>query len=117
MKKILVVDDDPTLRELLQIRLESNGYEVITASDGVHGFAEAKRIHPDLIVLDVSMPAMDGYSLVKELKWHDDLKTIPILILTAKTHTEELFELEGISSFMTKPFNSKDLLSQIERTI
>ena len=68
MKKILVVDDDPNIVELLQLRLEANGYEVLTASNGIAAFAEVKERRPDLIVLDAAMPIMDGYQFVQEVR-------------------------------------------------
>ncbi len=114
-REVLVIDDEPNLVELLQLRLEGNNFEVKTASNGVEGFALAKVFKPNLIVLDVSMPTMDGYAFIKEIKWHIELKDIPILILTAKSDLKDLFEDEGITNFMTKPFDSKELVSNIKK--
>ena len=114
MKKILIIDDEPNLVELIQIRLESHEFEILTASNGVVGYAIAKDEKPDLIVLDINMPTMDGYQFIKEIKWHADLKNIPILILTAKAYLKDLFEEEYICGFVTKPFNSNLLISNIK---
>ena len=117
MKRILVVDDDPNILELLQLRLEANGYEVSTASNGIAAFAEAKERMPDLIVLDAAMPVMDGYQFVREVRWKTEFKDIPILILTARTHTKYLFETIGIANFLSKPLDPKKLLGMVSECI
>ena len=118
MKRILVVDDDPTIRELLSIRFEKKGYTVDTASDGVEALAVARESKPDLIVLDVSMPNMDGYSFVREVRWKEELKSVPILIVTAYLKTEKLFhESKGVAKFISKPFDSNKLLDIVEDCI
>src|ERR1041384_2921795 len=101
-KKILVIDDDPEIIELARNRLEASHYDVLTATDGVAGFALLKDHKPDLIVLDVLMPHMDGYSFVQEIKRHDALRHIPILVVTAKDEMQELFISEGVSCFLLK---------------
>lgn len=113
MKKILVVDDDPNICELLEQRLRANNYEVIKASNGVEAFVKAREEKPQLIVLDVSMPVMNGYQFAKEVQWHDDIKKIPILILTAHAQTQDLFDIAGIVRFLTKPFNPNELLEMV----
>jgi len=116
MKKVLVVDDDPNICELLEIRLRSNGYEVLKASNGVEAFVKASDEKPDLIVLDVAMPTMDGLEFVRATRWLE-MKDIPILILTARTNTKELFDAFGVSNFMTKPFDSKVFLGKVAECI
>lgn len=116
MKKILVVDDDPSLCRLLEIRLESNGYEVMKASNGVEAFAKASDERPDLIILDVSMPIMDGYEFVRSTRWLD-LKDIPILILSARVNTKEMFDALGVSDFLAKPFDFNELLGKVSECI
>ena len=117
MKRILVVDDDPNIVELLQLRLEANGYEVSTASNGIEAFAQAKEQRPDLIVLDAAMPIMDGYQFMQEVRWRAEFKDIPILVLTARTHTKDLFDAIGIANFLSKPFDSKKLLGMVSECI
>src|ERR1700722_12343358 len=113
MKKILVVDDDPNICEILKMRLESSGYEVTTASNGVLAFVKASEEKPDLIILDVSMPTMDGLKFVQATRWKTEMKDIPILILTARANTKEIFDALGIANFMTKPYDSKELLGKV----
>ncbi len=116
MKKILVVDDDPNICELLKIRLESNGYEVTTASNGVEAFVKVNDDKPDLIILDVAMPTMDGLEFVRSTRWLDT-KDIPILILTARTNSKEIFDALGVADFLTKPFDPKELLGKVAECI
>ncbi|MBI3601718.1 MAG: response regulator transcription factor [Candidatus Omnitrophica bacterium] len=116
MKKILVVDDDPNICELLKLRLESNGYEVIKASNGVEAFVKASDEKPDLIILDVAMPTMDGLEFVRSTR-RFDMKDIPILILTARTNSKEIFDTFGVANFLTKPFDSKELLGKVAECI
>lgn len=116
-KKILVIDDDQEIIELARHRLEANHYEVLTANDGASGFALLKDHKPDLIVLDVLMPHMDGYSFVQEIKRHGDLRNIPILIVTAKDEMQELFVAEGVSSFLVKPFKTEVFLEKVKQLL
>jgi CheY-like chemotaxis protein len=113
-KKILVVDDDPITLRLVESELVSYNYKVVTASDGKEGLEKARNQMPDLIVLDIIMPKMDGYTFVREIKADSSLKHIPIIILTAKDKMKDLFEIEGIEDYLVKPFNPQDLLNRIE---
>jgi len=116
MKKILVVDDDPNICELLTLRLESNGYEVITASNGVVAFVQASDEKPDLIILDVSMPTMDGLKFVQATRGFE-MKDIPIIILSARMNTKEIFDALGVAHFLTKPFDPQELLGAVAECI
>lgn len=116
-KKILLVDDEVDLVELLKIRLESNGYDVLAAHNGKECLHEAKANLPDLIILDVLMPEMDGYTTLRELKKEDETKDIPVIILTAKGKMRDLFEVEGIDDYMVKPFDDDELLLRIKRAL
>jgi DNA-binding response OmpR family regulator len=107
-KKILIVDDDPDLLRMVTMRLEANQYEVITAYDGEEGLEKVKAENPDLIILDIVMPKLDGYSFVQEIK-KTEHKTIPIIILTAKEEMEDIFKMEGISDYIIKPFDPEEL--------
>jgi len=115
-KKILLIDDEPELIKAVEIRLKSTGYEVSVAYDGRAGICEAKEIKPDLIILDLLMPIMDGYAVANELKDDPETKHIPIIILTAsqredlKTRCREL----GVTSFIMKPFETSDLLMVVK---
>jgi DNA-binding response OmpR family regulator len=101
---------------MLRERLKSEGYNVEAAFDGLEGIEKAKKIKPDLILLDVMMPQLDGYSMAQRLK-EDDLTTgIPIIVVTIKETMKELFQKLGINNFFTKPFDTDKLLGVI-RTI
>src|ERR1700735_1580120 len=115
MKKILVVDDDPNICENLKLRLESSGYTVSTASNGVVAFVKASEEKPDLIILDVSMPTMDGLKFVQATRW--EMEDIPILILTARVNTKEIFDSLGVDHFLPKPYDSKELLGMVAECV
>lgn len=119
MKKILVVDDEPEIVQILKMRLEANGYEVITACDGQEGLGKAKEESPDLILLDLMMPEMDGMKVNAKLKDDSITADIPVIFLTAKNTTADKVEgfQAGIEDYVTKPFDSKELLARIEATL
>jgi len=114
-KKILVVDDDLTIHKLLKTRLEAALYHVITAGDGQEGLVKFKKERPDLILLDVMMPNMDGYTFVQEFKKIGDLRTTPIIMVTAQELMEEIFRVEGINDYIVKPFQMENLLQKVEK--
>ena len=125
-KKILVVDDDSDVRDALIMILESTGYKVITASDGLEGLACLKAEKPDLMILDLMMPKLDGFGVLKELReptW-EETKNVPILVLSAvrEEASRRRFELEtggelGTDDYIEKPFSPDILLQRIERVI
>ncbi|MBI4004080.1 MAG: response regulator [Candidatus Omnitrophica bacterium] len=114
-KKILVADDEQQLALAVKIRLQSKGYTVVTASDGQQALQLAAQEKPDLIILDVLMPVMDGYSCLRELNTRFGRGKIPVIVLTARDRMKDLFELEGIEDYVIKPFDHEDLLVRIER--
>ena len=114
-KKILVADDEQQLALAVKIRLQSKGYQVVTASDGRAAMELALQEQPDLIILDVLMPVMDGYSCLREINTRFGRGKIPVIILTARDRMKDLFELEGIEDYVIKPFDHDDLLLRIER--
>jgi adenylate cyclase len=113
--RILVVDDNPTNREVLQVRLNSQGYEVITAVDGEDALAKVRESEPDLVLLDIMMPKLDGISVVKQLKQDSRLRFIPIILVTAKADTRDLvIGLEaGGDDYLSKPFEHAALLARV----
>lgn len=115
MKKILVVDDEPQLRTALKIRLEVEGYNVILASNGKECLELARRDKPDLIVLDLMMPVMDGYTALKRLKSEPELSRIPVIVLSIKEKIkmEGLFIPDMAEEYIEKPFESEELLSKV----
>ncbi len=114
-KKILVADDEEQLALAIKIRLQSKGYQVIRASDGRSALNIAIEEKPDLILMDVMMPNMDGYSCLREINAKLGRGKIPIIILTARDRMKDLFELEGIEDYVVKPFDHEDLMIRIER--
>ena len=114
-KKILVADDEQQLALAVKIRLQSKGYTVVTANDGQQALQLAAQEKPDLIILDVLMPVMDGYSCLRELNTKFGRGKIPVIVLTARDRMKDLFELEGIEDYVIKPFDHEDLLLRIER--
>ena len=114
-KKLLIADDEQQLALALKIRLESHGYRVVIANDGQQALELATREKPDLVILDVLMPVMDGYSCLRELNTRFGRGKIPIIILTARDRMKDLFELEGIEDYVIKPFDHEDLLLRIDR--
>ena len=116
-KKILVVDDEQQLALAVKIRLQSVGYEVMTAHDGAEALDLIKREQPDLVILDVLMPNMDGYSCLREINARFGRSKMPVIILTARDRMKDLFELEGIEDYVIKPFDHEDLLVRIDRVL
>ena len=115
-KKILVIDDDPTLLKMLQPFLESHGFAVTVAFDGEEGIEKLKIELPDLIVLDVRMPRMNGYAFIFEMKKLGGAK-VPIIVLTAKEGMAEIFKAEGVKEYITKPFKFESLLENINKYV
>ena len=113
--KILVADDEQQLALAVKIRLQSRGYTVVTANDGQQALQLAAQEKPDLIILDVLMPVMDGYSCLREINTRFGRGKIPVIVLTARDRMKDLFELEGIEDYVIKPFDHEDLLIRIER--
>ncbi len=113
--RILVVDDNKTNVELLEAQLEAAGYEVLTAYDGKTGLERALKEHPDLILLDIMMPGLDGYQVCSRLKENEKTLFIPIVMLTALSELEDKIKgLEaGADDFLTKPFNKLELMARV----
>ena len=114
--KILIVDDRPSNLKALRIRLTSSGYEVIEASNGPDALKRVETDHPDLILLDVMMPGMDGYEVCQRIKAYSENEFIPVILVTAKTETESIVKgLEiGADEYITKPFDSHELMARVK---
>lgn len=116
-QKILLVDDEKDLVEMLEKRLKNSGYTVVTAGNGEEGLKALKAEDPNLLVLDISMPVMDGYTMIKELRRIEKYKTLPIMVITGRERLKELLALEGICDYLIKPFDAEELLARIEWNI
>jgi DNA-binding response OmpR family regulator len=113
--RILVVDDEADLTAVLRFGLQLEGYEVITALDGEEGLRRARESAPDLIVLDLMLPKMDGYQVCRALKFDERYRATPIIILSAHAGDQDrrLAKDMGADAFMTKPYEMRDLLERI----
>jgi DNA-binding response OmpR family regulator len=118
-KRVLVCDDDPLIRRLLQVNLEIEDYDVLLAADGQEAVEVALAEHPDLIILDIMMPRMDGYQACKKLKELDEVKDIPVVFLSAKAQEEDIEEgtALGAAAYLTKPFEPDELIAAIDRLV
>ena len=115
MTKILVVDDDKAINELIKINLELQGYEVAQAFNGTEGFAKAKQEEPALIVLDVMMPEVDGYTVAQRIRQADEISDTPIIMLTALSELNDKvngFNI-GVDDYLTKPFEIDELIVRV----
>ncbi len=114
--RVLVVDDEADLVRILQFGLEAIGYHVDTASDGQEGLKKARELKPDIILLDLMLPKLDGYKVCRLLKFDERYKNIPIIILSARTQEgDQLLAMEmGANRFITKPYDFAEVLSHIE---
>lgn len=113
--KILVVDDDVAINELIKVNLELAGYNVVQAYDGIKGFALAKQELPSLVVLDVMMPEVDGFTVAKRIRQNDDTKDVPIIMLTALSQLNDKvkgFDI-GVDDYLVKPFEVEELLVRV----
>ncbi len=117
--RILVVDDEPEAVELVEFNLKQSGYAVITAADGAEALKKARSQTPDLIVLDVMLPEMDGFEICKALRLDPSTAKIPILMLTAKAaEIDRVLGLElGANDYLTKPFSPRELLLRIKNIL
>jgi two-component system alkaline phosphatase synthesis response regulator PhoP/two-component system response regulator VicR len=116
-KKILAVDDERHIVRLVQINLQKEGYEVVTAGTGREALEKVESEKPDLIVMDVMMPEMDGFEALEKLKANPETAQIPIIMLTAKAQDADVFSgwQKGADLYLTKPFNPSELLTFVKR--
>ena len=115
VKTILIVDDSPTERHVLSELLTQNGYQVITAENGEEGVEKAKSEQPDLVLMDVVMPGLNGYQATRTLTREESTKHIPIIVCTSKgQETDQIWGLrQGAQDYLVKPVNGEELLSKI----
>ena len=117
-KKVLVIDDEPEMLDLVKYTLEKGGFEVSTCETGRHALDEIARVKPDLLVLDVMLPGIDGYSLQLKISQDPALKDMPIIVLTALEPSKTLFqEFPQVVGFMTKPFKTEELLKTVQTAV
>jgi DNA-binding response OmpR family regulator len=116
---ILVVDDDPDIRQALQVRLSASGYQVHCAADGGGAISEARKHTPDLIVLDLGLPVGDGFVVLDKLKANPHLSSIPVIVLSGRDRkaNEERVLHAGARAFLPKPVQTNEFLAVIRRTL
>ena len=117
--KVLVVDDEPNIVQTLQDRLEMNEYIVSTAGDGREGLKKAQQEKPDVILLDVIMPVMDGHEMLEVLRKQPGCSDISVIMLTARSQTQDIARANacGIDDYIVKPFDLSELLEKIETVL
>ncbi len=118
-KKVLVVDDEAAIVKLVSVYLSKEGYSVVGAFDGVEALEKVEQEKPDLVVLDISMPKMDGWEVCERMKKNPSTKDIPIIMLTALGYLAEEFRglKMGAVRYITKPFSSKELVSAVNKIL
>lgn len=119
MPKILVVEDNETSREMLARRLDRKGFVVVTAADGEQGYALARSESPDLILMDISLPGMDGWQVIELLKSETATREVPLIILTAHALVNDRARADeiGCKDYFSKPVDFKQLLGTIDRLL
>jgi len=117
--KILIADDELDLLELLAVRLKANGYKILTAADGGEVLPKVRAERPDLIILDVMMPVLNGFQVCRQIKDDPQHKDIPVILLTAKTtESDQFWGIEaGADAYVTKPYNEQELLAKIKELL
>jgi two-component system alkaline phosphatase synthesis response regulator PhoP/two-component system response regulator VicR len=116
-QKVLVCDDERHIVRLIQVNLERHGYQVVTAFDGKEGLEKIRIEKPNCVVLDVMMPYMDGFEVLKNLRREPETEHIPVIMLTAKAQDKDVFEgyHYGADMYLTKPFNPMELVTFVKR--
>lgn len=118
--KIMVIDDDSDMLEAMRFLLESEGFEVITACGGAEGLETLKSVRPDYIFLDIMMPVMNGWDVLREIKNDSEIMDIPVSMLTVKPLTKEMLsndDIKGIVDYVTKPFTKEDVMETLNQIL
>ena len=119
MTKVLVVDDEPQIRRALRTNLAARGYEVLLAKDGMDAIAKLEDARPDIMLLDIEMPRMDGFEVATLVRHNPNLEDLPIIMITSRTgekHRERAFAI-GVNCYMGKPFQEEQLLETISELL
>jgi CheY-like chemotaxis protein len=119
LKTILICDDDPVILRLLQVNLELEGFGVLLGHNGEEAVQIAQAEQPDLIILDIMMPRMDGYEACERLKSLDETRDIPVVFLSAKAQQSDIQRGKafGVADYLTKPFDPNDLIDVLDRLL
>lgn len=116
MRRALIIDDDPSIRKLLSVSLSLRSFEVFTAADAFEGLQELRAIHPDIVILDLGLPDMDGSNVLASVR---ATSSVPVLILSARDAEEDIVGLlqAGADDYLTKPFNTNELVARMEAVL
>ena len=116
-KTILTVDDERSIVRLVQVNLERQGYNVLTAFDGREALEQIAEHHPDMVICDVMMPYMDGFEVLRQLRLNSHTRDLPVIMLTAKAMDNDVFTgyQRGATCYLTKPFSPLELISFVKR--
>ncbi len=119
MARILVAEDEPYILKALDFRLKNLGHEIIAAVDGGEALEIATKEKPDLVLLDIMMPVMDGFQVLRKLKSQEKTKNIPVIMLTAKSQEKDIVTglEDGAADYITKPFSFAELIARVNRTL
>lgn len=119
LPRVLIVEDDEDSRYVYTLILEANGFEVVTATSGVEGLSLAREVRPDAILMDVSIPETDGWTVTETLKGDEATRPIPIIVITAHAFPEdhERAEQVGCDAFLTKPCEPRQVLEEVQRVL
>lgn len=116
-KIVLIIDDEEDLRDTVEYKFKAGGFKVFTAVDGLDGLEKLKTVRPDLIILDMNMPRMNGLEFYQKIKGADERPKHPVLVLTARANMEQLFKDLDVDGFMAKPFELDELFKEAETII
>jgi len=118
-RKVLIIDDEPGIIDIVEANLEGDGFEVISATDGKQGLERIRADKPELVILDVMMPEMDGWEVLRHLEQDPDTAGIPVIMLTAKAADEDYIHglEEGAVEYITKPFDPMEVVNRIKITL
>jgi CheY-like chemotaxis protein len=119
MARILAIEDETVIAQVIRLLLEPQGHDVLIADDGSRGFAAAQRQAIDLIILDLMMPVMDGFSVLDALRGNERTASIPVMVLSARSEDESQRRCQefGVETFLQKPFESEDLIRAVENLV
>ena len=117
---VLTIDDDPAITDLLSVLLSANGFDVLAANSGIEGLRLIKDQSPRLVILDLMMPDIDGWEVYQAMKASDQLKNIPVIIITAKAQSIDKvlgLHIAKVDDYITKPFSPQELLQSVEKVL
>jgi CheY-like chemotaxis protein len=119
MSKVLVAEDNPVNRELLRELLENRGYAVVEAPDGQEALRMIEQTHPDILLLDIGMPVLDGFAVMRKIRENPSLATLPVLAVTAYAMQGDRDNVlnAGFDGYISKPINTRDLANELERLL